>query len=119
MFFSKDYQSCVSTAIIRLACTKANSYSDFVTQPPSLWRSFVVLCINKVWRVTPYSAVCFATAPKLSALLVSCHLTNLSYICPIQHVRRWGDKKGSANTLALPHGSGAIREACVFVVGIT
>ena len=34
--------------IIRLACTKANSYSNFVTHPPSLWRSFVVLCINKV-----------------------------------------------------------------------
>ena len=35
--------------IIRLAFTKANSYSNFVTHPPSLWRSFVVLCINKVW----------------------------------------------------------------------
>ena len=33
-------------------------------------------------------------------------------------MRRWGDKKGSANTLVLPHGSGAISEACVFVVRI-
>ena len=34
-------------------------------------------------------------------------------------MRRWGDKKGSANTLVLPHGSGAISEACVFAVRIT
>ena len=44
-------------AIIRLACTKANGYSNFVTHPPSLWRSFVVLCINKVWCVTPRGAI--------------------------------------------------------------
>ena len=43
--------------IIHLACTKANSYSNFVTHPPSLWRSFVVLCINKVWGITPCGAV--------------------------------------------------------------
>ena len=32
---------------------------------------------------------------------------------------RWGDKKGSANTLALPYGIGAVSEACVFAVRIT
>ena len=34
-------------------------------------------------------------------------------------LRSWGDKKGSANTLVLPHGNGAISEACGFVVRIT
>ena len=43
--------------IIRLACTKANIYSNFVTHPPSIWRSFVVLCINKVWGITPCGVV--------------------------------------------------------------
>ena len=47
--------------IIRLACTKANSSSNFVARPPSLppsrWRSFVVLCINKFWGVTPCGAI--------------------------------------------------------------
>ena len=62
--------------------------------------------------------ICVATSPKLLALLMSCHLIHLPY-CPIQPVRRWGDKKGSANTLVLPHGSGAISEACVFAVRIT
>ena len=82
--------------IIRLACTKANSSSNFVTHPPSLWRSFVVLCTNTVWAVTPCGAV-------KSALRL--------------HPSK--DKKGTANTLALPHGSGAISEACFFVVRIT
>ena len=63
--------------------------------------------------------MCVVTSPKLLALLVSCHLIHLSLSCPIQPVRRWGDKKGSANTLVLPHGSGAISEACVFAVCIT
>ena len=30
-------------------------------------------------------------------------------------MRRWGDKKGSAKILVLPHGSGAISKACYFV----
>ena len=30
-------------------------------------------------------------------------------------MRHWGVEKGSANTLVLPHGSGTISEACVFV----
>ena len=34
--------------IICIASTKENSYSNFVTHPPSLWRTFVVLCVNKV-----------------------------------------------------------------------
>ena len=48
-----DYKSSAMPRlyIIRLACTKTNSYSDFLTLPPSLppslWRSFVVSCINK------------------------------------------------------------------------
>jgi len=43
--------------IIPLACTKANSYSNFVARPLSRWSSLVVLCINKVWGVTPCGAV--------------------------------------------------------------
>ena len=43
--------------IIRLACTKANSYSNFVTRPPSLWRSSVVVCIYNIWGVTPCGAL--------------------------------------------------------------
>ena len=65
------------------------------------------------------SYVCVATSPKLLASLVSSHLIHLPESCPIQPVRRLGDKKGSANALVLPHGSGAISEACVFVVRIT
>ena len=48
-----DYKSSAMPHlyIIRLACTKTNSYSDFLTLPPSLppslWRSCVVSCINK------------------------------------------------------------------------
>ena len=33
----------------------------------------------------------------------------------IQPVRRWGDKKGSAKTLLLPQGSGAISKASVIL----
>ena len=43
--------------VIPLACTKANSHSSFVTRPPSLWRSFVMLFINKVSGITPCGAV--------------------------------------------------------------
>ena len=35
--------------------------------------------------------------------------------CLIQPVQCWGDKKGSANTLVLSHGSGVISEACVIL----
>ena len=52
---------------------------------------------------------------------IACVLPSYSFalILSIQPVRRWGDKKGSANTLVLPHGSGAISGACVFAVHIT
>ena len=46
--------------IIRLACTKANSYSNFVTRPPSLPPfGGVVLCyvLINVWWDTPCGAV--------------------------------------------------------------
>ena len=36
--------------------------------------------------------------------------------CPIQPVWGWGDKKGSANTLVLPHVSGEVSEAYVCFV---
>ena len=55
-----------------------------------------MLCINTVWAVTPCGAV-------------KCEL----------RLHPSKDKKGTANTLALPHGSGAISEVCVFVVRIT
>ena len=52
---------------------------------------------------------------------VACVLPSYSFALILSDpaVRRLGDKKGSSNTLVLPHGSGAISEACVFVVCIT
>ena len=45
-------------AIIRLACTKANGYSNFVTTLPPFGRVLLCYdCINKVWGVTPCGAV--------------------------------------------------------------
>ena len=57
----------------------------------------------------------------LQAFGIACLLPSYSFalILSIQPVRRWGDKKGSAHTLVLPHGSGVISEACIFVVRIT
>ena len=103
--------------IIRLACTKANSYSNFVTHPPSLWRSVVVLCINKVGGlllVVRLSLRC--DFPQ--AFGVACVLPSYSFALILSDpaVRRWGDKKGSANTLVLPHGSGAISVRLVFLL---
>ena len=78
-------------------------------------------CINKVWGVSPCGAV--KSALRLPPRFWHCLCLAILFIClkscPIQPVRRWGDKKGSADTLVLPHGSGAISEACVFVVRIT
>ena len=65
--------------IIRLACTKANSYSNFVTRPPSLWRSFVVLCINKAWGVTPCGAV--TSALRLPPSCWHCLYLAILFIC--------------------------------------
>ena len=65
--------------IIRLACTKANSYSNFVTHPPSLWRSFVVLGINKVWGVTPCGAV--KSALRLPPSFWHCLCLAILFIC--------------------------------------
>ena len=78
-----------------------------------------MLCINKVGGlllVVQLSLHC--NFPQ--AFGIACVLPSYSFalICPIQPVRHWGDEKGSANTLVLPHGSGAISEACVFVVRI-
>ena len=57
--------SAISHLVVnRLACTKVNSYSKFFTHPPSLWRRFVVLCINKVWGVTVGGAVKSASLSK-------------------------------------------------------
>ena len=50
----------------------------------------------------------------LLALLVSCHLIHLPKSCPIWPMWCWGDKKGSANALVLPHGSEVISEALCF-----
>ena len=65
--------------ILRLACTKANSYSNFVTHPPSLWRSFVVLGINKVWGVTPCGAV--KSALRLPPSFWHCLCLAILFIC--------------------------------------
>ena len=46
-------------------------------------------------------------------LLVLCHLIPLPFSFPIQPVQCWGDKKGSANTLAHYHISGGISEAFI------
>ena len=66
-------------AIIRLACTKANGYSNFVTHPPSLWRSFVVLCINKVWCVTPRGAI--KSALRLPPSFSYCFCLAILFLC--------------------------------------
>ena len=52
---------------------------------------------------------------------IACVLPSYSFSLILSDPARaaLGDKKGSANTLVLPHGSGAISEACVFVVRIT
>ena len=65
--------------LIYIACTKANSYSNFVTRPPSLWRSFVVLCINKVWGVTPCGAV--KSALRLPPSFWHCLSLAILFIC--------------------------------------
>ena len=80
-----------------------------------------MLGINKVWGVTPFGAV--KSALRLPPSFWHCLCLAILFIC-LNLVRsspcgRWGDKKGSANTLVLPHGSGAISEACVFAVRIT
>ena len=106
----KHLFSCVHLQNPTLACTKPN----FVTRPPSLWRSFVVLCINKVWGVTPCGAV--KSALWLSPSFWHCLCLAILFIC-LNLVR--SSPKGSANTLVLPHGSGTISDACVFVVRIT
>ena len=82
--------------IIRLACTKANSYSNFVTHPPSLWRSFVVLGINKVWGVTPCGAV--KSALRLPPSFWHCLCLAILFIC-LNLVR------------SSPCGAGEIRKA--------
>ena len=52
---------------------------------------------------------------------ISCVLPSYSFALVLSNpaVRRWGDKKGSASTLVLCHGSGAISGACVFAVRIS
>ena len=65
--------------IIRLACTKANGYSNFVTHPPSLWRSFVVLCISNVWCVTPRGAI--KSALRLSPSFWYCFCLAVLFVC--------------------------------------
>ena len=82
--------------IIRLACMKANSYSNFVTHPPSLWRSFVVLGINKVWGVTPCGAV--KSALRLPPSFWHCLCLAILFIC-LNLVR------------SSPCGAGEIRKA--------
>ena len=46
--FSYKSTAISHLVIILLACAKVTSYNNFVTHPTSLWRSVVVLCINKV-----------------------------------------------------------------------
>ena len=87
--------------IIRLACTKANSYSNFVTHPPSLWRSFVVLGINKVWGVTPCGAV--KSALRLPPSFWHCLCLAILFIC-LNLVRAW------------PWGTGEIRKALLILL---
>ena len=82
--------------LIYVACTKANSYSNFVTHPPSLWRSFVVLCINKVWGVTPCGAV--KSALRLPPSFWHCLCLAILFIC-LNLVR------------SSPCGAGEIRKA--------
>ena len=82
--------------ITRLACTKANSYSNFVTHPPSLWKSFVVLGINKVWEVTPCGAV--RSALRLPPSFWYCLCLAILFIC-LNLVR------------SSPCGAGEIRKA--------
>ena len=80
-----------------------------------------MLGINKVWGVSPCGAV--KSALRLPPSFWHCLCLAILFIClnlvRSRPVRRWGDEKGSANTLVLPHGSGAISEACVFAVRIT
>ena len=77
-----------------------------------------MLGINKVWGVTPCGAV--KSALRLPPSFWHCLCLTILFIC-LNLVRSspCGDKKGSANTLALPHSSGAISEASVFAVRIT
>ena len=67
-----------------------------------------MLSIYKVWGVTP--------ALRLPPSFWHCLCLSILFIC-LNLVR--SRPKGSANTLVLPHGSGAISEACVFVVHLT
>ena len=67
-----------------------------------------MLSVYKVWGVTPCGAV--------KSAFRHCLCLTILFIC-LNLVR--SSPKGSANTLVLPHGSGVISEACVFVVRIT
>ena len=82
--------------IIRLACMKANSYGNFVTHPPFLWRSFLVSCINKVWGVTPCGVV--KSALRLPPSFWRCLCLAILFIC-LNLVR------------SSPCGAGEIRKA--------
>ena len=77
-----------------------------------------MLCIYKVWEVTPCGGR--KSTLRLPPSFWHCLCLSILLIClnlvPSSPARRWGDiKKGSANTLVLPHGSGTINEAGVFV----
>ena len=83
--------------IIHLACTKANSYSNFITHPPSLWRSFVVLCISKVWGITPSNCGAVKSVLRLPpsfwhclclATLFICHNLVRSSLCGAGEIRK-------------------------------